>query len=577
LRNIFFFSVKYLKKYKLQVTIVTLLMLISTLLTLLTPLIYKNIIDMLTGQKEFKYFTFLVLGYFSIFIVREMINSFRYLIYNKLGIKVLYKIRKDVFDHLMKLPLDFFNGTKRGEIISRVIDDVNIIENFITETFVELSAEFVIFIFSLIFMLNFNAKMTIISLLALVIYPLIFRVTQKKIFAYSTLERTKSTDLYSCVNESISNIKVIKELNKKNTELLNVCKLSREFGIARLKNNIMMSLTASTAEIFASLPRNLIILLYGGYEIKKGNLTIGELMAFGVYVSYLTKPINTFFRLSVILSKIKISINRVNSYFEINEENDSGKIIHVNFNNNIIFENLFFSYSNQQVIENLNIEIKKNEKVAIIGKSGAGKTTIANLLLRFYDNYTGSIYIDGKDIRQYSLKSLRNEISIIHQEPIFFNRSIAENLLYVNHNLTMSEIVNACRLANIDGYIEGLPQKYNTIIGENGTKLSGGQKQRLAIARAILKDSKIIIFDEASSHLDNESEDIIHKSINNELVDKTIIIIAHRLTTIKDVDKIFVLDKKNIAEFGSHEQLYCKDGLYKDLWDLQFKEKEIVK
>ncbi len=570
MKEIFNFSYKYIKKEKKYVIVILFLMAVSTLINLYIPLIYKYIIDSIFAKRQFCNFVYVIVGYFSLFITRELLNTYKFYHYGKLGTKIFYKIRKDLFSHLLSLPVKFFNTTKQGDIIERLSGDVSVIERFISETFIEIISQGLIFIFALSFLLYLNAKITILSLILMVVYPYIFKFAGKRISKYTKIEKEQSSRMVTIINEALNNILLVKSSNKEKTETIEFCKTNRLYGISKIRGDLTMGIAAVMAEIFASMPNNLILLLLGGYAIQKGSFTIGELLAFGLYLNYLTRPINVFFQISANISRVKISINRILEYLNLESENDSGKIVFEGLKSEIIFKDISFQYEESLVLNNLNLRIRKGSQIAIVGESGAGKSTIANLLLRYNETDLGEILIDGKNIKDYSLRAIRSKIGIVWQEPFFFNRSIKENLLYgTKEKISDEKIIRVSKLAYIHDFIESLPQKYDTVIGERGVKISGGEKQRLAIARAILKNPDILILDEASSHLDNNAETFIHQKLQEVFKEKTIIIIAHRLSTIINADEIFVLGKNGIIEKGRHDQLLENKNAYYKLWNNQ--------
>jgi len=570
------FCFKYLFKEKNLFITIFALILLSTLFALITPFIYRYLIDDVLIAKHKEMIFIVVSVYFLSHLSKIVVDNVKNQYYLKLGTKIIFRLRKDVFGHVMHLPISFFNKNKQGDIISRLSGDLGIIESFTTETFIELFSQIITFIISVGILLYINPLICLISLPLLFLFPNIFKFAGKKIGKYTGIERTKNAEIMTVYNEALNNISLIKKYNTAQKETIKLCRLGREYGIAKIKSNLIMTFAALSAELIGTLPQNFIVLLIGGYQICEGNLTIGELLITNIYLSYLVRPINNLLRLSITLSKIKISVDRVKEYLNIEnyDENYNNKSFPQE-NGLIEFSNVDYSYDiTMPVLRNLSVSIKPNEKIAIVGSSGGGKTTFINLLLKYFTPNNGVITYNGVSLNEIDLKKYRSKIGVVWQDAYFFNDTIENNLKYSNQSLNITDLKRACSLSNIDNFIEALPEKYKTVIGDRGIRLSGGQKQRLSIARAILSNPDILVLDEASSHLDNESEKIISEALSSHFFDKTIIVIAHRLSTIINSDRIIYLHNGEIKEQGTHEELLAKKGLYHSLWNKQFSERK---
>lgn len=402
----------------------------------------------------------------------------------------------------------------------------------------------------------------------------VYQINGKKIEELSDINRKYISDFQKFFTENIALHYSIKVFGLEKNRLKNHARITKKYII----NNIKLVTRSKIVESFAELiPITSKIVVYGlgGYFLINNQLTLGSLIAFDYLLGLLVQPLSDLFKVNLELQASIPAIKRVLEYLELDTEKEGD----LTFNkiNSLKFEKVNFEYQKDQpILNNLTFEIKAGENIAFVGSSGAGKTTITNLLFRFYNPKAGSIKINDIDISSLKIKSLRRALGVCSQDTLLFNTTIKENLQYANLKATEAEIIEACQLSYIHHFIETLPEKYETVVGERGIKLSGGQRQRLAIARAILKNPQILILDEATSHLDSEAENIIQESLKTVAKDRTTIIIAHRLSTVVNCDRIFVLDRGKIVEAGKHQELLKNRGVYDKLWHEQFKSDPIL-
>lgn len=484
------------------------------------------------------------------------------------GPQLIYILRHKLLKKLLNSKLSFINNESSGEIISRLINDVDSIESFLLEEFPKIVKNILIVIVVIVILINFNWLLAILLIPITILFHFSYKINGKRIEQLSNNNQKLLAKFQVFFSESIGLFYLIKMLLLEKVKLNEHKMLTEKYISNRKKLILSFKVVEYLSELIPLISRTLMYGL-GGYFVIKGEFSIGKLLAFQYLLSYLTDPLSSLFRINTTIRAVKPSINRIIEYIDIEQENSGSD--YLKKITSIKFDKVTFRYetNNEFVINNLSFEICKNETIGIAGISGSGKTTIANLIYKFYEIDKGNILINDKNICEYNNHSVRERISFVPQDPMFFNATIISNLKIANRSACVDDVISACKLAHIDDFIMSLPNKYNTVVGERGVKLSGGQKQRLSIARAILKESDVIIFDEATSSLDTETEKHIKDSLYNLSNDKIIIIIAHRLSTIKECDMIFILDRGEIIEKGKHDTLIEKNGKYNMLWGNQ--------
>ncbi len=484
-------------------------------------------------------------------------------------------IRNKLFEHLQKMDLSYFNKTKSGEISTIILRDVAAMRVAFTETITRLINEPISLIIFTVMLFIISAKMAFITFLGLPFSAfLIFKLGQS-IRRKSKRSSKQIAGVTNILLETVNGIRVVKSFAMEKFEIFRFKVENKKYFHLLFKQDKIQFLTTPTNDLIG-VSIGVILLWFGGQEVLiKKTLNPEGFIRFIFFLFGMMQPAR---KLGGVNAKIQAGIasaERVFSIFDtnskINNIKESEKI--KSFNSSINFKNVSFQYDKHGdfVLKNINMCINKGETVALVGKSGSGKSTFVDLVLRFYDPNEGEIFFDNKNIKYLNVNSLRSQIGFVNQEIFLFNDSIENNIRYGKQNANKDEIKNAAMLANANEFIDELPNKFKTQIGEKGVRLSGGQRQRISIARAILKDPKILILDEATSSLDSESEFKVQQAIDTLINNRTVIIIAHRLSTIISADKIFVFDNGRIVERGSHEELMKKEGLYKQLFELQFK------
>lgn len=487
-------------------------------------------------------------------------------------------VRMMVYDKLQNLSFKYFLDKQTGQLMSRVVNDTANLEMLIAHAVPDLLSNLLILLGIMIILFKINTTLALLSLIPIPLLLLSSTYFAKKIMPIFREAQRAIADLNADLQDNLSGIREIQVFNKQEKEYLKVKDKVYKHTSALL-SALKLSAVFHPTVGFLSALGNLIVISIGGIMALKGKVLIQDIVGFLLYLNMFYQPINA---LSQILENLQQALAGAERVFEvleteseIKEKENAIKLKEVK--GKITFENVCFSYNSENpVLKNISFEIKPGEMVAFVGPTGVGKTTIMYLINRFFDPQWGSIKIDEMDIRDVTLKSLHENISMVMQDVFLFNGTIFENIAYGKEDATLEEVIEAAKIACIHDFIKDLPNGYYTQIGERGVKLSGGQKQRLAIARAVLKNAPILILDEATSSVDTETEEEIQRAINNLAGTRTILIIAHRLSTVKKADKIIVLKDGEIIEMGSHEELMRRKGLYYKLCSVQFSEEKMV-
>ena len=537
------------------------------------PWIFRDMIDKVLNAKDYYMLNMISASIVVIFFLRGIFLYGQNYLMSYVGQHVIIDIRSEVFRKLQRLSMSFYDKNKTGTIMSYVTNDVNALQGAMVDNTIELVTEGIILVGSVCAMIYLDWKLTLFTILTFPVVLYFMNFFGKKIRRSGGQIQEATADITSVLQESVSSARVVKSFVREQYEIERFEKENEANLKANLKNAKYMATLTPTIEFVAALGVTL-ILWYGGNNVIAGETTAGSLVAFLAYAVNISNPIKRITRVSGNIQKALAAAQRVFDVLDLPEEirnlPDAKALPAVT--GNVSFEHVTFSYNaGDEILHDLSFTAKPGQAIGLVGPSGAGKSTIASLLPRFYDCDTGTIRIDGTDIRHVTLDSLRNQVGIVPQETILFNGSVYDNILYGRLDATKEEIEAAAKAANAHEFIMELPEGYNTMLGDRGVNISGGQRQRIAIARAILKDPRILILDEATSALDTESERVVQEALNRLMVGRTSIIIAHRLSTIKNADRILVLDKGKLAEDGTHEELMAKNGLYAHLYQIQYR------
>ncbi len=519
---------------------------------------------------------FVIIVYYAIFGVLSYLCTF---VMTWVSQRILFDLRNKVFSHLQSLSMQFYESQGTGQIISRVREDVASLRNLATETTIRIVTDAVTFVLMLGLMLYWNWKLTLFSLM---IFPLIignYHIFIQRLRPMWRQWRHKWADIATGMYEAVAGAKVVKAFHRERYHERQLFHNMRETLESRIKIEATQTAMGRVALFFRSIGRSA-VLCYGGYLVIQGDFTIGGMLAFYQFMERLQEPIMNLIRVNTQIQEAMISAERVFGLLDseptVEEVPDAINL--TNIRGHVKFEDVSFHYEPENpVLHNINLEAKPGMMVAFVGPSGCGKTTIANLISRFYDPVEGDIFVDEHNLRDVSIKSLRNQMGIVLQDNFLFAGSVTENIRFGKLGATDEEVVQAALAANAHQFIvDQLPEGYETEVGERGMRLSGGQKQRIAIARTILRDPRILILDEATSSLDTESESQIQEALDRLMQSRTSFVIAHRLSTILNADMIIALKEGRIVEVGTHEQLLDTDGMYADMYRKQFKKTDSI-
>ncbi len=517
-----------------------------------------------------------ILGLICVIIIVSIFfkNLFLYLssyVLNPLKNKVVNRIRTELYDKILHLPIGYFTEKKKGDLISRITNDLSEVEGSVVSTIEGLIKDPLMIILNFAFLLFLSPQLTLIVLVTIPIIGFIIGRITRSLKTQSKIVSEKYSESVSILDETLGGLRIIKAFNIEPLLRQKFFKSNSELLQAKNRIGYRRDLASPTSE-FLGVTVFAAILFFGGQLVLRGNLL--EASTFMTYLAGFYNIINPAKALSTSFSNMQkgsAAIGRIEEVLQTEstvDDNVNGQLLH-EFRDRIELRNVSFAYEGVDVLKNINLTIEKGKTVALVGSSGAGKSTLADLIPRFHDVTGGELLIDGINIRDYALKSVREKISIVTQEPILFNDTIEQNILLGKQGAVKEEVESAAKVANAWNFIMKKDEGFHTNIGDRGTKLSGGERQRLTIARAVVKNPPILILDEATSSLDTESERLVQDAINNMMQNRTSIVIAHRLSTIRHADEIIVLQKGEIVERGSHDELIRKGGYYWRLVEMQ--------
>ena len=563
--------INYYKPYKKLFFLDIFVALIAAVCDLVYPYMTKELINITIPNKNVRMIVIFGIVLIGIFIVKAICGYFMQYWGHVVGVRMQGDMRRDLFTHLQKLPNSYFDNNKTGDIMSRIVNDLNDISELAHHGPEDLFISLIMLIGSFLILVNIDVTLTLI-IFAFIPIIVIFTFIQRKRMHKAFLKTREETGFVNAtLQNSISGIKVSKAFVTEDYEIEKFEVGNSRFKLAREKAYKVMAQYFSGANLAVDI-LNYVALIAGGIFTLYDKISIGDLMAYVLYIKMFTDPIKKLINFMEQYQNGMSGFHRFINTLSIKpEENNENSVELKDIKGTIEFEDVHFSYEDKKILEGISLKIDSGKMFALVGPSGGGKTTFCNLIPRFYDIESGDIKIDGQSIYDVKLESLRNNIGMVQQDVFLFTGTIKENILYGNMNATDEEVINACKMANIHDFIMEQKDGYDTFIGERGVKLSGGQKQRISIARVFLKNPKILILDEATSALDNTTEYMIQKSLEKLCKGRTTIVVAHRLSTIRNADEIVVLTDNGIEEIGSHKELMQKDGIYKNLYDSSMK------
>lgn len=561
---------RFVGPYRSNLAVAAVLLLVSTALGLVWPQIVQRVLDL--GLKEPGLLDQLVVVLIAVLLVRAVVDGVRQFVMAWTGEKVIFDLRMAIVNHLQSMSLSFFNVRKTGDLMSHVTSDATLVHGVVTQTIIQVLGQVLTLVggITIIFLMNWR-----LAFLTLVVAPPIGIIGQylgRRIRDISRAAQDAQGEAVGVLQEALAEVRVVQAFTREDYE----AKRFHEKLLVMFQKSIDRSRIGAImfpAIGFLGFASSIVVLWYGGHQVATGELTAGQLVAFLLYMGMVAGPVGGLASQWTGIQQAFGAADRIFALLDTEPDvrDLPGAAPIGPVRGEIEFDNVSFKYGEgPYIFESLSTTFPEGATTALVGPSGAGKTTLVNLVGRFYDPVAGQVRVDGRDIREVTLRSLREQIAVVPQEPILFGDTIRENIRYGRLDATQAEIEDAAKAANATEFISRMPKGLETIVGERGVRLSVGQRQRIAIARAILRDARILLLDEATSSLDNESEFLVQQALDRLMRGRTTIVIAHRLSTVERADRILVLDKGRIVEEGTHGELLTRGGLYHRLYTRKF-------
>ena len=563
---------RYLKPYWRWVVVSIVCLLFLTILNLLPPLFQREIIDEVVGKRLLDRLPMLILGLVGVYALTRLLNFGEQYLRHVLGERFILDFRVLLYDYLQRLSISFFEDQQTGEIMSRITNDVNALEDFVTHSVGFLIVDLLRLVGTAIILLVLDWQLALLTLLPVPVLAVAMRLFNTRVRPIYRQIRDRLGDINAELQDNISGIRVIQAFGQERHELDRFTQRSTRYYEERVKGIRHWAAFFPAMRFVASMGMA-IVLGFGAYRVFSGALTLGGLVAFISYVASFYEPVHRLVQTDNIVQQAIAAGERVFELLdtapEIEDAPDAAELPAIQ--GAVVFEGVSFRYgTGEEVLRDVSFQMRPGQVVALVGPSGAGKTSIANLIPRFYDPVSGRVTVEGHDVREVKLASLRRQVAVVLQDTFLFNGTVRDNVIYGKPDASEDEMIAAAKAAYAHEFIMNLPQGYETEIGERGVKLSGGQKQRLALARAILTDPRILILDEATSSVDAEAEYLIQQALKKVLEGRTALVIAHRLSTIRHADKIVALEDGRIVEVGDHRELLARGGLYSQMYRRQY-------
>ena len=562
--------VSYYKPYRLEFGFNLFAALLISFLGLLYPILTRNMLNDYIPEMNLKLIITGGLILLASYFIRMCLRFFVQYNGHMIGVKIQRDMRTEMFHKLQRMPYKYFDENETGVLLSKLVNDLDPMVEFAHHIPSDFFISIVMLVGSFIFLSSIDFSLTLIVFACIPILIFITVKTRKQLSSAFREARIGTAKINTAMESSVTGIRVTKAYTNADVEFSKFKSNIDYLVEARRKGFKALAVFLCSSSFVTDL-FNVVLLMAGGYSLYQGHITFGDFSSFIISINLFIGPVNTLIRLVEQYQNGMAGFERFVQVISENEEVDSENAITLSgVKGEIEFEDVTFSYDNiENAVENINFKIEAGKSIALVGESGGGKSTICSLLMRFYEIQSGNIKIDGNNIEEYTYQSLRDNIGIVQQDVFLFSGDIYENILYGKPNASYTEVVEAAKKANIHDFILSLREGYNTEIGERGIKLSGGQKQRLSLARMFLKNPRILILDEATSALDNTTENLIQKELDELCKNRTTIVVAHRLSTVKNVDQIIVIGKK-VLENGNHSDLLLEKGIYNTLYEMQF-------
>ena len=564
-----------IKPYWSKLTIAMICMVFVSLLEGGQAYLVKPALDDVFINKDAKKLFLLPFVIVILFLLKGIFNYVQAYLMNFVGLRVVANLRAKLYDHLQTLSLSFFTKTSTGILISRITNDVNLIQGSVSNVITGLLKDIftIIALLGVVFYQNWK-----LAIIALIVFPLaIIPIKEfgKRLRKFSRRSQEQMGSITTFLHETITGNRIVKAFNMEEYEKRRFAQENDRFFMTVFKRAKIRALSHPLMELIGGVGAAFVIWV-GGYSVIRGETTPGTFFSFMAALFMLYNPIRDLNKVNLEIQEGLAAAARVYELLDIfpDIKDEPGALPLLPISKGIDFQNVTFKYDGEPVLRNISFQVRTGEVVAIVGMSGAGKTSLVNLLPRFYDIEEGYILFDGCDIRKVTIHSLRDQIGLVTQQTILFNDTVRNNIAYGSQERTAQEMIEAAKAANAHDFIVRLSQGYDTLIGEQGVKLSGGERQRLSIARALLKNAPILILDEATSSLDSDSESEVQKALDRLMENRTVFVIAHRLSTIRNAHRILVLSSGELVEEGNHDVLMARQGEYRRLHELQFKDND---
>ncbi|TDL66680.1 ABC transporter ATP-binding protein [Rhodococcus qingshengii] len=568
-------TVEHFKPYWRKLLLALLFSLVGGAFTILPPILAGKLVDEVIGDREINFLLLVVGGVLVAYLGKSLFETLQEYVQVKIGLDVITDMQIRAFKKLHRTPMSFFTTTPRGDMLYRLTHDVESIQNLNNTVVPRILQQVIgaIAAFSAVFVLYWPAAIVMFVVFAIYIFPS-FKLG-KVMRKMSATQRDMSADMYQHLQESIESIRLVRTFQTQSAEVETQQKKLLDWKNFSIRAALIGKVNWRLGNLF-NIATPGVVMLIGGFSIWEGNITIGTLVACLSFIPIMFLPVRSLAENALTIQQAIPALQRIYEYFDLPEEHEETLPSFGTVEGRIDLENIWFTYpkSDKKILKGVSLSMEQGNHIGIVGTSGGGKSTLIQILLGLYEPDEGSVLIDGKNLFSYNRNSFRQQVGVVSQETFLLNSTLRNNLLYGKKEATQEELDKAVEAAGLKDLIESLEDKYETVVGERGLKLSGGQRQRVALARAILRQPPVLIFDEATSSLDGETEEKVQESLEQLIPGRTTITIAHRLVTVRNADKILLLDQGMVAEQGTHEELLALRGQYYELYKAQYSELE---